>query len=318
MGSETTLNLPTIDFNDLNLDDSNNNNSKWEAVKSKVHNALIEYGCFEAIFDKVPLEIYKALFPSLEELFDLPLETKQLNASKKPYHGYVGQYPMVPLYESMGIDDANVLEEVEAMTNIFWPNGNPNFSKTIQCFSEKVSELDKIIRKMVLESLGLEKYLEEHMNSTNYLLRVMKYKGPQTSEAKLGLSSHTDKNIVTILNQNQIEGLEIFTKDEKWISYKPSQPGTFIAMIGDALHAWSNGRLYSPFHRVMMSGNEARYSTGLFSIPKGGYLIKTPPEMVDEEHPLLYKPYDHVEFLKYYYTPQGQADQFALRTYCGL
>ncbi|MED6183107.1 hypothetical protein PIB30_034947 [Stylosanthes scabra] len=171
---------------------------------------------------------------------------------------------------------------------------------------------------MVLESLGLEKYLEEHMNSTNYLLRVMKYKGPQTSEAKLGLSPHTDKNIVTILNQNQVEGLEILTKNRKWISYKPFQPGTFIALIGDALHAWSNGRLYSPFHRVMMSGNEARYSTALFSIPKGGYLIKTPPEMVDEEHPLLYKPYVHVELLDYCYTPRGQADQFALRTYCGL
>lgn len=40
--------------------------------------------------------------------------------------------------------------------------------------------------------------------------------------------------------------------------------------------------------------------------------------MVDEEHPLLYKPYDHVEFLKYYYTAQGQRDQFSLRTYCGV
>ncbi|KAL1292822.1 hypothetical protein HN51_053381 [Arachis hypogaea] len=317
MGTETPLKLPTIDFNDLNMDDSNNN-CKWEEVKSKVHNALIEYGCFEAIFDKVPLELCKDLFPSLEELFDLPIQTKKLNASKKPYHGYVGQFPMVPLYESMGIDDANVLEKVEAMTNILWPNGNPNFSKTIHCFSEKLSELDKIIRKMVLESLGVEKYLEEHMNSTNYLIRVMKYKGPQTSETKLGLSSHTDKNVVTILCQNQVDGLEILTKDGKWISFKPSQPGTFIAMIGDALHSWSNGRLHSAFHRVMMSGNEARYSAGLFSIPNGGYLIKAPQEMVDDDHPLLFKPYDHVHFLNYYYSPQGQTDQFALRTYCGL
>ena len=47
--------------------------------------------------------------------------------SKKPYHGYVGQYPMVPLFESMGIDDANVYENVESMTNIMWPHGNPSF-----------------------------------------------------------------------------------------------------------------------------------------------------------------------------------------------
>ncbi|KAJ1429094.1 Oxoglutarate/iron-dependent dioxygenase [Sesbania bispinosa] len=308
MGSETetTLKLPAIDFTNLKLEA---NSPNWEAVKSQVHKALVEYGCFEAIFDKVPLDLRKAIFGALEELFDLPLQTKLLNVSKKPYHGYVGQYPMVPLYESMGIDDANVTDKVESMANILWPDGNPSF--------RHLSELDQIIRKMILESLGVEKYLDEHLNSTNYLLRVMKYKGPQTSDTKLGLSTHTDKNIVTILYQNQVEGLEVLTKDGKWINYKPS-PDSFVVMIGDSLHAWSNGRLHSPFHRVMMSGNEARYSAGLFSIPKGGYTIKAPEELVDEEHPLLFKPFDHVEFLKYYYTGKGQRDQFALRTYCGV
>ncbi|XP_027907043.1 probable 2-oxoglutarate-dependent dioxygenase AOP1 [Vigna unguiculata] len=314
MGSEDTLKLPVIDFTHLKPEVKNSN---WETVKSEVHKALVEYGCFEAIFDRVPLDLRKALFGSLQELFDLPLQTKILNVSKKPYHGYVGQYPMIPLFESMGIDDAIVHEKVESMTNIMWPNGNASFSKTIQSFSGQLSELDEIVRKMVLESLGVEKYLEEHMNSTNYLLRVMKYKGPQTSDTKLGLSTHSDKNIVTILYQNEVQGLEVLTKDGKWISHKPS-PHTFVVMIGDSLHAWSNGRLHSPFHRVMMSGNEARYSAGLFSIPKGGSIIKAPEELVDEEHPLLFKPFDHVEFLKYYYTEEGQRDQFALHTYCGI
>ncbi|CAJ2656218.1 probable 2-oxoglutarate-dependent dioxygenase AOP1 [Trifolium pratense] len=314
MGSETTPKLPLIDFTNLNLEAKSPN---WELVKSQVYKALVEYGCFEASFDKFPLELRQAIFASLEELFDLPLQTKLLNVSKKPYHGYVGQYSMVPLYESMGIDDANILENVKSMTNILWQDGNQNFSKTLHSFSEELTELDQIIRKMILESLGVEKYLEEHMNSTNYLLRVMKYKGPQTSDTKLGLSTHTDKNVVTILYQNQVEGLEVMTKDGKWISYKPTQ-GSFVVMIGDTLHAWSNGRLHSPFHRVMMSGNEARYSTGLFSIPKGGYIIKAPEELVDEEHPLLFKPYDHVDFLKYYYSEKGQRDQFAMHTFCGV
>jgi len=63
----------------------------------------------------------------------------------------------------------------------------------------------------------------------------MKYKGPQTSDTKLGLSTHSDKNVVTILYQNQVEGLEVMTKDGKWISYKPSS-GSFVAMIGDSIH----------------------------------------------------------------------------------
>jgi len=105
--------------------------------------------------------------------------------------------------------------------------------------------LDQIIRKMILESLGVEKYMEEHMNSTNYRLRVMKYKGPQTSDTKLGLSPHADKNFVTILYQNQVEGLEMMTKDGQWISYKPSSSGSFVVVLGDSMHV--NSIHYSSF-----------------------------------------------------------------------
>ncbi|XP_028766296.1 probable 2-oxoglutarate-dependent dioxygenase AOP1 [Neltuma alba] len=315
MGSETILKLPVVDFNSLNLESKN---PKWDEVKSQVHKALEECGCFEALFDKVPLEIRKSLIDVLKELFDLPLQAKLRNVSKKPFHGYVGQYPHVPLYESMGIDDANVLEKVKSLENNLWPEGYPSFSKTIQAFSDELSELDQIVRKMVLESLGVEKYLDEHMNSTNYLLRVMKYSAPQTEDTKLGIASHTDKNIVTILYQNEVVGLEVETKDGKWITYQPSSPHSFVVMIGDSFRAWTNGRLYSAFHRVMMTGNEARYSAGLFSIPKGGYMVKAPEELVDEEHPLMFKPFDHVEFLKYYYTEEAQRQKFALKAYCGV
>lgn len=124
MGSETSLRLPVIDFSKPNLKPGS---PEWDSLKSQVRKALEEYGCFEATFDRVPMELRKSLFDVLEALFDLPLQTKLRNLSKKPYHGYVGQYPQVPLYESMGIDDADIIEEVESMTNILWPEGNENF-----------------------------------------------------------------------------------------------------------------------------------------------------------------------------------------------
>ncbi|KAF3450811.1 hypothetical protein FNV43_RR06900 [Rhamnella rubrinervis] len=314
MGSETAPKLPSIDFSAPGLKPGT---PEWVSVRAQVRQGLEVFGCFEATFNKVPSHIRKAIFDALKELFDLPLQTKLRNVSKIPFHGYVGQYPMVPLFESMGIEDATIYPKVESLSNIFWPQGNPGFCQTVKVFSEQVSELDQIVRRMILESLGVEKYMEEHMESTNYLLRVMKYKGPQTTEAKLGLNAHTDKNIVTILYQNQVEGLEVQAKDGQWISVKPSAD-SFTVMIGDSLYAWANGRLHSPYHRVMMSGNEARYSVGLFSIPKGGYIIKAPEELVDEDHPLLFKPFDHIEFMGFYYTEAGQRAQSALKTYCGV
>ena len=124
MGSETSirLKLPVIDFSTLKPE-----TTEWDSVRAQVRQALEEFGCFEALFDKIPSDIRKAIFESLQELFDLPLQTKLRNISKKPFHGYVGQYPMVPLYESMGIDDANIDQKVECFANILWPKGNPNF-----------------------------------------------------------------------------------------------------------------------------------------------------------------------------------------------
>lgn len=125
MGSESALKLPAIDFS--NPVDLKPGSPEWESLKGQVRQALEGYGCFEAFFHKVPLELRKALLGATDELFDLPLQTKLRNVSKKPYHGYVGQYPMVPLYESMGIDDANISEKVESVANVMWPEGKPSF-----------------------------------------------------------------------------------------------------------------------------------------------------------------------------------------------
>ncbi|GFQ02987.1 probable 2-oxoglutarate-dependent dioxygenase aop1.2 [Phtheirospermum japonicum] len=310
MGSET-ISLPIINFSNLKQQ-----TPTWESVKSQVLKALQEYGCFEAVFDEIPLILRKSIIDGLKPLFDLPLENKLRNKSNKPYHGYVGQHAMVPLYESLGIADALSHGQIDNFTNLMWSQGNPILSKNIESFSEQLSELDKIVRKMVLEGLGLEKYMDEHMNSTSYLVRVQKYDGPKCDETKLGLSAHTDKNMVTILYGNEVRGLQVLTKDGKWINAEPSL-NSFIVLIGESFHAWTNGRLHPPCHRVMMSGDEARYSIGLFSVPKSGYMIKAPEEMVDEDHPLLFNPFDHIKFLDFYFSEAGRSSPSALRAYCG-
>ncbi|KAK3411007.1 hypothetical protein EUGRSUZ_J03027 [Eucalyptus grandis] len=151
-------------------------------------------------------------------------------------------------------------------------------SKTMHSYTEKLSELDQMIRRMILESLG----------TTSRRLRVMKYAAPRTTDDQIGLAPHTDKIFLTILCQNDVHGLQVQTKHGEWFSARPS-PNSFTVMIGDSLYAWVNGSLHSLCHQVMISGNEVRYSAALFSIPKGGYIIKAPNELVDEEHPLLFQ-----------------------------
>ncbi|XP_075514268.1 putative 2-oxoglutarate-dependent dioxygenase AOP1.2 isoform X2 [Primulina tabacum] len=251
MGSET-IKLPFINFSEL---DQESQTSNWESVKDKVKFALQEFGCFEATFDQISQNLRNSVFVGLKQLFDLPLQNKLRNRSNKPYHGYVGQYAMVPLYESLGIDSPHDLGSIESFTNLMWSEGNPDFSKSIQSFSQQLSELDQIVRKMVLESLGLEKYIDEHIESSNYLVRVQKYDFPKGHEAELGLTSHTDKNFLTILYQNEVNGLEVLTKDGQWITVDPS-PNSFIVMIGEAFHVSALQIYFKYSHPQHMHGDK--------------------------------------------------------------
>lgn len=54
----------------------------------------------------------------MEELFDLPIQTKQRNVSSKPFHGYLNHN----LYQSFGIDEANLAEKVKDFTQQLWPD----------------------------------------------------------------------------------------------------------------------------------------------------------------------------------------------------
>lgn len=112
-------------------------------------------------------------------------------------------------------------------------------SKNLQSFSEKLSETDKIVRTMVVESLGLEDYMDDHMDSTKYLIRVQKYDVPRTHETELGLIPHTDKSVITILFENEVNGLQVMTKDGEWIAAQPS-PNSIIVMVGQSFHVSSS------------------------------------------------------------------------------
>ncbi|GFZ05484.1 hypothetical protein Acr_17g0010560 [Actinidia rufa] len=69
------------------------------------------------------------------------------------------------------------------------------------------------------------------------------------------------------------------------------------AQRGVAIEAWTNGRLHPPKHRVVMSGDKERYSCGFFAIPKDGVTIEAPPELVDNDYPLRYRPFVYSEYL---------------------
>ncbi|PHT51893.1 hypothetical protein CQW23_06355 [Capsicum baccatum] len=285
------LKIPTIVFSKEELKPGT---SQWDSTKDQVFQALQEYGCFEAIYDNViPSETRESMFGKLKEIFEFPIEIKLKNLSDKPLQGYLGQIPHLPL-------------------------------NVIKSYSKSHVELDQMVKMMVLESLGLTNYVnDEFLEPNNFYLRFSHYKAPtqgQNIGNKVGLSGHTDVTVLSIISQNQVNGLQVFKKngEDQWIDVNIA-PNSFLVLSGDPFMAWTNGRVHSPIHRVTMAGESDRFSIQLSSLPNGDYTIKPPKELVDEEHPLLFKPYESVEYFKYVMSEAGQKTGTGVfKAYCGV
>ncbi|KAL0342052.1 UNVERIFIED_CONTAM: putative 2-oxoglutarate-dependent dioxygenase AOP1.2 [Sesamum calycinum] len=313
MGSLVNPTLPTIHFSGKNLEPGS---TPWMSTSKAVVRALEAYGCFIAIYGKFSLEMHEAIFRASEELFDLPTDVKVQNTSDTPSHGYVGQEPIIPLYEGLGIENATTREGVEKFTNLLWPSGNDLFCETALEYSRLVAGLDQVVMRMVSESYGIESSYESLLGATSYLLRIIKYRKPEKGESGLGIVPHTDKSFMTIIHQCQVNGLEIKTKDGDWIAVDPS-PSSFIVMAGDACMGWTNGRIEPSNHRVIIKGSEERYSLGLFTFIRD-LKIQVAEELVDDHHPAQFNPFDHYNFIHFYYTEEGRKSKCPLRAYCGV
>ncbi|KAL0010557.1 hypothetical protein SO802_005665 [Lithocarpus litseifolius] len=149
---------------------------------------------------------------------------------------------------------------------------------------------------MVFDSYGVKKYLDPCIQFYN--LRFLKYRVPEMDEANVGVENHTDKTFLSILHQNEVNGLEVKTKNGDWIKMELS-PSFFVVMAGEVLLAWSNGRIHTPFHRVILKGTKAGYTVELFSFQTG--ILQTPEELVDDKHPLRFKPFEYFKLLRYHY-----------------
>ncbi|XVF86546.1 hypothetical protein PTKIN_Ptkin18bG0050400 [Pterospermum kingtungense] len=313
MGSESSPNVLILDFSDEELKPGTDS---WSLTCRKVRQALEEYGFFIIEYDKFPLELHNQVFSGLEELFDLPTETKMKNRYEKPLNGYVGQIPKLPLHESMGIDNATSIEETQFFTNLMWPQGNDRFCEYIFKYAKVAAELDQKVTRMIFESYGVVKNYDAYIDSTNYLLRLLKNRAPHETEPTLGFVTHTDKSFTTILHQNHVNALEVETRDGNKVNVDFSSPSSFVVIAGDALMAWSNERVLSPSHKVVMSGTIDRYSLGLFAFNNG--TIQVPEELVDEEHPLKYKAFEHLGLLRFYRTDDGYKSKCPIKAFCGV
>ena len=103
--------------------------------------------------------------------------------------------------------------------------------------------------------------------SQENLLRIIHYPpllGNEDSEA-IRAAAHEDINLITLLLSGTQPGLQVKTKENKWLDVESDQ-GWLIINIGDMLQECSNGYYPSTTHRVInpQGKNVSRYSMPFF------------------------------------------------------
>ncbi|KAJ1258883.1 hypothetical protein BS78_10G110000 [Paspalum vaginatum] len=309
--SNTHGSIPRIDFAGIDPAAGARGGS-WSTVRAAVMDALREHGCFEAVMDGlIAPELSAAVLGpggAVESLLSLPVSTKARNTSEKPYRGYVGSIPGLP-YESLAIMDPLSPDAVRAFADLMWPDtaGNASFCASMHAYAEKVAVLEAMVRRMVLESVGATaEYIEENARATSFKLRLTEYVAPGTADGRVGLPAHRDTSFLAVLTQNDIDGVEVECArgDGGWA--RPAlAPGSFLILAGDTFKVLTNGQVFNPLHRVVMTGDKTRYSSILFSSPNDDVIVRAIDEAVDADHPAAYKPFEYGEYVVSCYKPEN-------------
>ncbi|CAJ1967669.1 unnamed protein product [Sphenostylis stenocarpa] len=303
--------LPLVDFSNENMKPGTHT---WLEACEMVRRGFEDHGCFLARFHKLSPHLLNSVFYAMEQLFALPLQTKRRKTSDKPNHGYTGQVPSSPLFESFAIDNPSNFQDCQKFARVMWPTGNHHLCESVNEYAKLLQELDQTVKRMVFDSYGLDKVkCESFLESTNYAFRSYRYNIPAMDESNVGVNPHTDSTFITILHQ-RVDGLEVKLKGGEWFGVDASP--LFCVLAGDALMVWSSERIRACEHRVMLKEKVTRYSLGLLSYSTK--MVETLEDLVDEEHPIRYKPFDHYSYVGFRFTEEAAKCTSRIKAYCGL
>jgi len=267
-----------------------------EGFASKLGKSFEEYG-FAIIADHgIPDELIQRAEEKSKAFFALPEEVK------RQYHiaGQGGARGYTPFgIETAKGYSAHDLKEFwhvgrdlppghpfrGHMPDNVWPAEVDSFKDTFQELYATFDRTGLKVLKAIARFLKLdEDYFTDTVRDGNSVMRLLHY--PAQSEPTgehIRAGAHEDINTITLLLGAEEAGLELKTRDGRWIPVSP-KPGELVINIGDMLQRLTNGHLRSTSHRVVNPtpdrATHARYSMPFFLHFRSDFLIEALPGTV--------------------------------------
>ncbi len=181
----------------------------------------------------------------------------------------------------------------DSMPPNLWPDRPAHFAETFRALYAAFDTVGARILSYLAVALDLPAdWFAPAIADGNSVLRLLHY--PPIADAPPGAiraGAHEDINLITLLLGAEEAGLELLTRDGRWIEVTPP-PGALAINIGDMLQRLTNHQLPSTTHRVRNPlGPRAafsRYSMPYFLHLRSDFVIRTLPGCIDADHPDRY------------------------------
>ncbi|MFC4295632.1 isopenicillin N synthase family dioxygenase [Novosphingobium tardum] len=181
----------------------------------------------------------------------------------------------------------------DSMPPNVWPDRPEGFRAT---FEELYAELDRV-GATILSRIATWLKLDEHwfdpaIEDGNSVLRLLHYPPvPNAEGGAIRAGAHEDINLITLLLGAEEAGLELLSREGKWLAVDPPE-GALVVNIGDMLQRLTNHVLPSTTHRVRNPEGpraaHSRYSMPFFLHLRSDFPFVTLPQCITAERPDRY------------------------------
>lgn len=286
--------VPVIDLSKIEGNDRN-------YVIEEILKASQDFGFFQVINHGVSKTLTDDTMDLFKEFFDMPNEDKASYYSDDPSRRcrlYTSSYNYanepVHIWRDNLVHPCHPLEDYQQI----WPEKPTRYRELVGEYSVEVRKLSFKILELISEGLELEKGYFNGEFTKEQLLSVNHYPPCPNPSLTLGLPKHGDPNLITVLQQGDVFGLQVF-KDGQWLGIEPIQ-NAFVVNIGYQLQIICNGKLKSAEHRAVTNSTRARTTVVTFITPGFETIIQPAKSLISQISPSLYKSFKFKDFVANY------------------
>ncbi|WJX87119.1 gibberellin-44 dioxygenase [Trifolium repens] len=289
---------------------------------SKVNDACKKHGFFLVVNHGVDKNLIAQAHKLVDDFFCMQLSEKQRAQRKVGEHcgyanSFIGRFSSkLPWKETLSfryIADESCRTVEDYFVNVMGEDFR-QFGSVYQDYCEAMSNLSLRIMELLGMSLGVDKeYFRELFEGNDSVMRLNYYPPCKNPDLALGTGPHCDPTSLTILHQDQVEGLQVLV-DGIWHSVVPKEDA-FVVNIGDTFMALSNGIFKSCLHRAVVNDKIVRKSLAFFLCPSEDKVVTPPKELINKENPRIYPnftwPNLHEFTQKHYRADERTLDAFS-------